>query len=148
MALAFAREGMKVAVLDVDLGAAARVAAEIEALGAQALALDCDVSIRADVRAAADRVFAHFGTVHVLCNNAGVTMFRSVAEMSDDDWDWMLGVNFSALFMAIRHLCRAWWHRRKVATSSTPVQQPGSFPMLSLIIPPTPHQKQQRWRWL
>jgi NAD(P)-dependent dehydrogenase (short-subunit alcohol dehydrogenase family) len=94
MALAFAREGMKIAVLDVDLAAAARVVEELEVLGAPALALACDVSIRADVRAAADKVFAHFGAVHVLCNNAGVTMFRSVAEMSDDDWDWMLGVNF------------------------------------------------------
>lgn len=93
MALAFAREGMKVAVLDVDLDAARWVASEIEELGAPALALACDVSDRADVRAAADAVFAHFGVVHVLCNNAGVTLFRKVADMTDHDWDWMLGVD-------------------------------------------------------
>lgn len=93
MALAFAREGMNVAVLDVDLAAAQKVAAEAAALGTQAAAWLCDVSIRADVRAVADQIFAHFGAVHVLCNNAGVTMFRPVAQMSDDDWDWMMGVN-------------------------------------------------------
>jgi NAD(P)-dependent dehydrogenase (short-subunit alcohol dehydrogenase family) len=93
MALAFAGEGMKLAIMDVDLDAARRVAAEIEALGGEALALPCDVSDRANVRAAADRIFAHFGAVHVLCNNAGVTLFRKVVDMTDHDWDWMLGVD-------------------------------------------------------
>lgn len=93
MALAFAREGMKVAVMDINLATAQAVAGEIAAIGGEALPLACDVSVRADLRAAADRIFAHFGKVHVLCNNAGVTLFKKVADMTDADWDWMLGVD-------------------------------------------------------
>lgn len=94
MALAFAREGMNLALMDVDLASAQKVADEAIALGVNAIALPCDVSVRAEVRAAADRIFAHFGAVHVLCNNAGVTLFKKVVDMTDADWDWMLGVDF------------------------------------------------------
>ncbi|MBV9996965.1 MAG: SDR family NAD(P)-dependent oxidoreductase [Caulobacteraceae bacterium] len=97
MAMAFAREGMKLAVMDIDLSAAEAVAQEARGAGAEAMALACDVSSRAEVRGAADRIFDRFGAVHVLCNNAGVTLFKKVAHMTDADWDWMLGVDFMGI---------------------------------------------------
>jgi NAD(P)-dependent dehydrogenase (short-subunit alcohol dehydrogenase family) len=93
MAECLADEGAKVAVLDIDKAAVEEVAAGIEQAGGQALALSCDVSVRADVWATADTVFQHFGAVHILCNNAGVTCFKPITEMTDDDWDWIIGVD-------------------------------------------------------
>jgi NAD(P)-dependent dehydrogenase (short-subunit alcohol dehydrogenase family) len=93
LALSLADEGMHVAVLDIDKAAAEGVAAEIVAKGANASGLQCDVSLRQDVRDIAARVFREFGPVHVLCNNAGVTCFKSVPDMTDHDWDWMMSVD-------------------------------------------------------
>lgn len=93
IALSLAEEGAKVAVLDIDKAAAEDVAAEVAAFGVDALALACDVSVRSEVLATADQIFDNFGAVHVLVNNAGVTCFKPVTEMTDQDWDWMIGVD-------------------------------------------------------
>jgi NAD(P)-dependent dehydrogenase (short-subunit alcohol dehydrogenase family) len=93
IAVCLSQEGAKVAVLDIDKSAVEDAAADIERAGGEALALSCDVSVRSEVRATADTVFQHFGAVHILCNNAGVTCFKPVTEMTDDDWDWIIGVD-------------------------------------------------------
>ncbi len=93
MALAFAGEGMHLAIADIELAPAEAVAAEVRALGVRALAQRVDVSARAELGALADRVFSELGSCDVLCNNAGVVAFRSVPEMDDADWDWVLNVN-------------------------------------------------------
>jgi NAD(P)-dependent dehydrogenase (short-subunit alcohol dehydrogenase family) len=56
------------------------------------VAVRVDVS-PAQVQALADRAFAHFGAVHVLCNNAGVAIHGVLQEMTHRDWEWVLGVN-------------------------------------------------------
>lgn len=56
-----------------------------------------DVLDRAGWAAAADAVEAHFGAVHVLCNNAGVSVFGDTAEASHADYDWIMGVNFGGV---------------------------------------------------
>jgi NAD(P)-dependent dehydrogenase (short-subunit alcohol dehydrogenase family) len=93
MALAFADAGMHVALADVDTRAAASVRAEVEARGRRALVVETDVLRREALVALADRVYAEFGAVHVLCNNAGVVTFGAMAGLSHADWQWVLGVN-------------------------------------------------------
>ncbi|MFM5950300.1 MAG: SDR family NAD(P)-dependent oxidoreductase [Novosphingobium sp.] len=56
-----------------------------------------DVLDRPGWAAAADAVEAHFGEVHVLCNNAGVSVFGDTAEASHADYDWIMGVNFGGV---------------------------------------------------
>lgn len=56
-----------------------------------------DVTDRAGFAAAADAVEAHFGAVHVLVNNAGVSVFGPTDEASYDDYDWIMGVNFGGV---------------------------------------------------
>jgi NAD(P)-dependent dehydrogenase (short-subunit alcohol dehydrogenase family) len=107
LAVCLAQEGMKVAVLDIDKSAAEDVADEVAGAGGEALALGCDVSVRGDVRTTADTVFQHFGAVHVLCNNAGVTCFKPITEMTDDDWDWIIGVDL----MGVIYGCQAYLPR-------------------------------------
>ncbi len=98
---AFAAEGMSVVVSDIDLSAAEGVANSINDTGGSAIAVRTDVADRASVKELADKAFETFGGVHVLCNNAGVVAFRSAAEMSDSDWDWVMGVNLDGVINGV-----------------------------------------------
>ena len=67
---------------------------EVRGLGARAIAVPTDVSDRASVRHAADAAVTAFGALHIACNNAGVAIHgRSVADLGEREWDWMIGVN-------------------------------------------------------
>lgn len=81
-------DGVRVAVGDVDASA---VSSAAEAIGA--LPFVVDVTDAASVRAFADGVVAAFGRIDVLVSNAGVASVAPLAEMTDADWDWLLGVN-------------------------------------------------------
>jgi len=102
LCLAFAAEGMRVAVADVEQPAADAVRAEVEAAGGTAIAAAVDVSDRAAVRALADRVYAELGSCDVLCNNAGVLAFKRAQETLDSDWDWQLGVNLGGVVNGVQ----------------------------------------------
>ena len=93
MALAFAAEGMHVAIADVEIQPAEAVAAEVRTKGVKAITAKVDVSNRDQLGAFADRVFTELGSCDVLCNNAGVVAFRTVPEMKDADWDWVINVD-------------------------------------------------------
>ncbi len=93
MALAFADAGMHVVLADVDVVAAEAVRAEVEARGRRGLAVETDVLRREALVTLADRAWAEFGNVHLLCNNAGVVTFGAMETLADADWQWVLGVN-------------------------------------------------------
>ena len=97
MAFAFAEAGMRVVVSDIEGPAAEKVAAEIGATGATALAVQTDVSRRESVEALADRAYGELGSVELLCNNAGVAVFGPLAEQRDSDWRWVLSVNLDGV---------------------------------------------------
>ena len=90
-----ASEGMHLVLADIEQGALEAAAAELRAGGAEVLPVRTDVSQLADVEALAQQAFAHFGGVHLLCNNAGVgsTVAGSVLAGTIANWQWLLGVN-------------------------------------------------------
>jgi len=92
-----ARAGANVVIVDIDPGRLERVRAEIDALGeGTVLALACDVTKEASVRALADQVFEAFPTVHLLFNNAGVGLGEAQRKLWDlpiSDWRWGIDVN-------------------------------------------------------
>ena len=102
MALAFAREGMRVAIADVDAAGLERVTGEFHALGLKALAIHTDVTSAEDVDALAERVVAELGGVHLVCNNAGVALMAPVWETTVADWQWTLGVNLWGVIHGLR----------------------------------------------
>ena len=87
----FGAEGAKVAVFDVNLEAARRVARDIEASGGQAQALACDITDRRSVDAAVEAV----GPIDVLVNNAGWDIFRPFAKTEPEQWDKLIAVNLT-----------------------------------------------------
>jgi NAD(P)-dependent dehydrogenase (short-subunit alcohol dehydrogenase family) len=98
----FAADGMKVVVADVEPGALDATARELGARGADVLAVRTDVSKPEDVEALARETLARFGKVHVLCNNAGVSVGGPMWEHTLADWQWVLGVNLWGVIHGIR----------------------------------------------
>jgi 2-hydroxycyclohexanecarboxyl-CoA dehydrogenase len=115
IALRLAREGADVAVLDVDVAGAGRVAGELGALGRRTVGLECDVASAASVAAAVERVRSALGPVHILVNDAGIASFVPVMEMAEAEWDRMIAVHLKGTFNCTRALLgdmvRARWGR-------------------------------------
>jgi 2-hydroxycyclohexanecarboxyl-CoA dehydrogenase len=95
----FAWDGAKVAVWDINDEGAKRAAADLVAAGAKAIASRVDVSNRAQVNAAVERVHAEFGPVQILVNNAGVTDFCSFMEMTEENWDRVMSINLKSMLV-------------------------------------------------
>ncbi len=93
MAQAFLNEGMNVVIADVDAEALARAKAALSGSNARVLAVQLDVTDRAQYEAVARQVEAELGNVHVLCNNAGVYRGGALDAVTYADWDWVMGVN-------------------------------------------------------
>lgn len=87
--------GARVAVLDVDVSSAERLASEITSKGGDAIALGCDVTSEVDLTAAAKRVEEGFGGVDVLVNNAGVLRSGALEGLPIEDWQSLLDVNLT-----------------------------------------------------
>ena len=103
MAERFAAEGMNVVLADIEAGALAKAEAEMKAAGATVLAVVTDVAKSADVEALARKTIDAFGAVHVLCNNAGVPPVMGASwELTEADWQWVLGVNLWSVVHGIR----------------------------------------------
>jgi NAD(P)-dependent dehydrogenase (short-subunit alcohol dehydrogenase family) len=98
IALRLARDGWAVAVNDVDPARAARVAGELQATGARALAIVADVGDReAALRMVAEAV-ASLGAVDLLVNNAGLCRLGALAEYAEADWRATFRVNVDGVF--------------------------------------------------
>ncbi len=91
----FAAEGAKVAVFDLNLDAAKKVAAGIAAAGGVAEAFACDIANRADVDAAVAAVEARLGPIDVLVNNAGWDVFRPFVKTEPTQWEKLIAINLN-----------------------------------------------------
>lgn len=92
--VALAREGCDLALADVNDAGLQDTAAEVRALGRRARTDHVDVSDKERMRRYAEEVFAEYGKVNVLVNNAGVTITADFEEHSLEDWEWIVGINF------------------------------------------------------
>jgi NAD(P)-dependent dehydrogenase (short-subunit alcohol dehydrogenase family) len=102
-ATAFAREGAKVVIADLDEKAGPRTASEITTAGGKAIFVPCDISNGPDVESMVDRAVKEFGGVDILHNNAGVVRYGTVVEMSEEDWDFILNINLRGSFLTCKH---------------------------------------------
>jgi NAD(P)-dependent dehydrogenase (short-subunit alcohol dehydrogenase family) len=97
----FLAEGWRVALLDID-GDTLRSAVASIGDSDHTLVLECDVSDAREVAAAIDKLAKRFGRLDALINNAGVAVFASVLETSDEDWSRILAVNLSGPFLCTK----------------------------------------------
>jgi NAD(P)-dependent dehydrogenase (short-subunit alcohol dehydrogenase family) len=103
MAQAFAGEGMKIVLADIEADPLAEAAITLRDGGAEVLDVVTDVSDEGQVLDLATSAYSHFGTAHVVCNNAGVTGPGGLLwEIGQSGWDWTFGVNFWGVMHGIR----------------------------------------------
>jgi 3-oxoacyl-[acyl-carrier protein] reductase len=114
-ALALAKMGARIALAARNEAKLEAVAAEIAAAGGQAKPFLMDVSDEASIRAAAKAATAHFGTVEILVNNAGITRDTLLLRMKRADWDAVMTTNLTGAFLLTQALLnpmlRARWGR-------------------------------------
>jgi len=104
IALRFAAEGADLVVPDLRLPAAEETAARIREQGRRALALQVDVSQSRDVKRMVDTTIAQFGRIDIMVNNAGIRLVAPLTEVSDEDWNRVIGTNLSGVFYCIREV--------------------------------------------
>ena len=94
LAVELAGRGARLALSDVDEASAEKTAMSCRDLGVEARAYRLDVAERDAVHAHADEVVRDFGAVHLVVNNAGVALHGLVSEISDDDFRWVMDIDF------------------------------------------------------
>src|SRR5712671_2982729 len=99
---AFAKEGMKVMLADVETGALEQAVAGLRDAGADVRSIHCDVADAGSVERAAQAAFEAFGHVHVVCNNAGVAAAGGIDNISVDNWRWVIDVNLMGVLHGIK----------------------------------------------
>ena len=99
----FAREGANVVCADIDEDGAKQAVEEVNAAGAQGLALTIDVTKRAAVKGMIELAFGHFGRVHFLFNSAGAALRRSkFLDIDDDLLERTLDLNLKGTFYGMQ----------------------------------------------
>jgi 3-oxoacyl-[acyl-carrier protein] reductase len=110
-----ARDGLAIAVLDLDAGACAPVVDEIQAAGGSAVAIGADVSSEDDAERAVRETVDALGAPTVLVNNAGILRDNLLFKMSVDDWDAVMSVHLRGAFLMSRavqsHMVTQRWGR-------------------------------------
>ncbi len=99
VAAAFAAEGARVVVSDVDLGPAQESVALITGKGGQALAVQTDVSKKSEVQAMVAAALKQFGAVDILVNNAGKFNGAMLHKMTEEQWDSVVDVHLKGTFL-------------------------------------------------
>ena len=102
MAECFGSVGMKLVIADIQPDAIERALQRLRASGFEAIGVRTDVGRYQDVEALARETLAAFGRVHVVVNNAGVSITGPTWNMSLDDWRWVYDVNFWGVIHGIR----------------------------------------------
>ena len=106
MAQALLNEGMNVAIADVDQAALDEASATLAGSNAKVVAIQLDVTDREQYAAVADQVERELGSVHVLCNNAGVYRGGSMDQVTYEDWDWVMGVNVGGVVNGLQNFIK------------------------------------------
>jgi NAD(P)-dependent dehydrogenase (short-subunit alcohol dehydrogenase family) len=100
IALELARCGCRVAVnYRSSADRADQTVSEIQALGVEAVAVQADVGVAADVRRMTDSVIDRFGQLNLLVNNAGVQTWKPLLEVTEEEWDLVIDTNLKGCFL-------------------------------------------------
>ncbi len=97
--LALADAGAKVVVSDIDKKDCEKVVEEIRERGGDAIAVQCDVSVKEEVLEMAKITKEQFSGVDILVNNAGVVDFKNFFDLEEEDWNRIMNINLKGFFL-------------------------------------------------
>ncbi|MCK4786343.1 MAG: SDR family NAD(P)-dependent oxidoreductase [Desulfobacteraceae bacterium] len=112
MALIFAEAGADIAISDIDPSELNRTTKEVVSLGRRSLAIQADISKKANVDSMVDKTLKEFGTIDILVNNAAITIERPLLEYTEDEWDRVLDVDLKGYFLCTQAIARIMMPKR------------------------------------
>ena len=101
MVQSFTAAGMKVVIADVEEAALEQARILFADTNAEVICMQVDVTDRDAMARAREETLAAFGKVHVVCNNAGVARNGNLADMTYQDWDWVMKVNVDGVINGV-----------------------------------------------
>lgn len=101
-ALAFAREGARIAIVGRRVAPLHEVAQEVGKAGGEVLPISCDVTDLESVNRSLEKALQHFGELNVIVNNAGAAVVATADQTTDADWQSIIGVNLTGTFYVSR----------------------------------------------
>jgi NAD(P)-dependent dehydrogenase (short-subunit alcohol dehydrogenase family) len=102
-ALAFAREGARVVVADLVAAGGKETVRLIKKTGGEAIAVKCDVSKTANVKAMVKKTVSTYGRLDCAFNNAGVGVIKSIVDCTEKEWDHLLSVNLKGTWLCMKY---------------------------------------------
>jgi 3-oxoacyl-[acyl-carrier protein] reductase len=112
IALALAAKGAKIVAIDIDQASTESVVAELKLLGAEAIAVQGNVTVADDAENMISAAVQAFGRVDILVNNAGITRDALLLRMKEEDWDAVLTVNLKGAFLCTRAVAKVMTKQR------------------------------------
>lgn len=103
-ALLFAKEGAKVAVVDISEEGGKQTVANIQEQGGDAIFIKADVTRAEDVEKMVNKVIDHFGKLDILFNNAGISGVGILHELTEEIWDRVVNVNMKGVFLPCKYV--------------------------------------------
>lgn len=103
LAKVFAEQGMNVVLADIEQGKLDAAVESVESIGAHAIGVLTDVGSGESVAALCQATIDRFGSVQVLCNNAGVYTGGHIWEQTEDDYEWLIRVNQWGIIHGLRN---------------------------------------------
>ena len=115
IALALAKEGANIIVSDINLEDCQAVVDEIKSARGKALAIKCDVSVKAEVQEMVARTIHEFGKVDILVNNAMTITMKPFWRITEEEWDRVIDVNLKGAFLCsqavVKNMIKNGWGR-------------------------------------
>lgn len=102
----YAKEGARVVVTGLVSEQGEKVAAEIVESGGDAIFVHCDVTDKGSIDAMVKATVGHYGTIDVAVNNAGVNHSAEFFDITEEDWDWVIGVDLKGTFLVSQAVAR------------------------------------------
>ncbi|MFT5365561.1 MAG: NAD(P)-dependent dehydrogenase (short-subunit alcohol dehydrogenase family) [Candidatus Latescibacterota bacterium] len=99
VAFTLGQQGAQIAVNDMNANAAESTASELQKSGIQAIAVTADITKKNDVQRMVQQTVDHYGTLHILINNAGILYPTKVIDIPEGEWDRVIDVNLKGTFL-------------------------------------------------
>ncbi|MBM3156716.1 MAG: 3-oxoacyl-ACP reductase FabG [Chloroflexi bacterium] len=106
IALAFARQGAKVVIAEMNLENGKTVADEIHQLGKEALAVQTNIAVKSEVDNMVAKTLEKFGTIDILVNNAAINIMRPLVDLREDGWDKVMNVDLKGYFLCTQAVAK------------------------------------------
>ncbi|HHU77823.1 MAG TPA: glucose 1-dehydrogenase, partial [Clostridiales bacterium] len=113
IALLYAEKGANVVIADIDSAAGEQTAAGIKEQGGNAIFVLTDVRLESDIIRLMEAANQTFGHIDILINNAGISVFKSLFDLTTEDWDNIINTNLRSVFLGSREAAKYMRHNNE-----------------------------------